>query len=131
MVLGTSFVSILYGKSKILSISFPQWKYYQMFDGSYYIETVDIAKIIKMGHFMLPKTGLLVKKKSFFGWIIKVHDKSYNLELKEFYFCNFTIFELTNQIGHFESLWLMLCKYDMYSLLAQQFLLKSRNLLVY
>ena len=53
---------------------------------------------------MLPKNGLLVKKKSFFGWIIKVHDKSYNLELKEFYFCNFTIFELTNQIGHFESL---------------------------
>ena len=53
---------------------------------------------------MLPKNGLLVKKISFFGWIIKVHDKTYNLELKEFYFCNFTIFELTNQIGHFESL---------------------------
>jgi hypothetical protein len=28
MLLVASFVSILHGKSEILSISFPQWKYY-------------------------------------------------------------------------------------------------------
>jgi hypothetical protein len=49
MVLVASFVSILLGKSEISSTSFHQWKYYQILDGSHYIETVDIAKIIKMG----------------------------------------------------------------------------------
>ena len=55
---------------------------------------------------MLPKNSLLVKKIIFFDWIMKVHDKSYNLELQNIFFCDLTIFELKNEIGHLESLYI-------------------------
>ena len=55
---------------------------------------------------MLPKNGLLVKKKYFLDWIMKVHDKTYNLEQKK-NSVTLTFFELTNEIGHFESLWIV------------------------
>ena len=34
---------------------------------------------------MLPQNGLLVKKKGFLDWIIKIYDESCNLELTEFF----------------------------------------------
>ena len=66
MVLVASCVSILHGKSEISSISFPQWKYYQIFDGSHYIEKVDIAKIMKMGSLHASQKRSFSEKKIFF-----------------------------------------------------------------
>jgi hypothetical protein len=40
-----------------------QWKYNQIFDGSQYIETVDIVKIIKMGSFQASQKWTCSEKK--------------------------------------------------------------------
>ena len=44
-----------------------------------------LPKSSKWGHFMLPKNGRLVKKKCFLDSIIKIYNKSCNLELTEFF----------------------------------------------
>jgi hypothetical protein len=43
----------------------PNWNKNEKFDGSHYIETADIAKIIKMGSLHASQNGLLVKKKNY------------------------------------------------------------------
>ena len=53
---------------------------------------------------MLPKNGHLVEKKYFLYSIIKIYDVNYYLKHRKNIFCNFTIFELVNEIGDFESL---------------------------
>ena len=54
---------------------------------------------------MLPKNGHLVKKNYFLYSFIKIYDVNYYLKHRKNIFCNFTIFELVNEIGGFESLW--------------------------
>ena len=46
-------------------------------------------------------------KKYFLYSIIKICDVNYCLKERKKYFCNFTIFELVNEIWDFESLWLI------------------------
>ena len=53
---------------------------------------------------MLPKNGHLVEKKYFLYSIMKIYDVKYYLKPRKNIFCNFTIFELVNEIGDFESL---------------------------
>ena len=53
---------------------------------------------------MLPKNGHSVEKKYFLYSIIKIYDVNYYLKHRKNIFCNFTIFELVNEIGDFESL---------------------------
>ena len=53
---------------------------------------------------MLPKNVHLVEKKYFLYSIIKIYDVNYYLKHRKNIFCNFTIFELVNEIGDFESL---------------------------
>ena len=53
---------------------------------------------------MLPKNGHLVEKNYFLYSIIKIYDVNYYLKHRKNIFCNFTIFELVNEIGDFESL---------------------------
>ena len=54
---------------------------------------------------MLPKNGHLVEKKYFLYSIIKIYDANYYLKYRKNIFCNFTIFELVNEIGDFESVY--------------------------
>ena len=58
---------------------------------------------------MLPKNGHLVEKKYFLYSIIKIYDVNYYLKHRKNIFCNFTIFELVNEIGDFESLCAQRC----------------------
>ena len=53
---------------------------------------------------MLPKNGHSVEKKYFLYSIIKIYDVNYYLKHRKNIFFNFTIFELVNEIGDFESL---------------------------
>ena len=69
---------------------FPPMEILLIFDGSHYIETVDIAKII---NFMLPKNDKVVEKNDFLYWILKIYDIKSHLKIKLFknmhcgYFC--------------------------------------------
>ena len=75
-----------------------------MFDGSHYIEKVDIAKIMKMGSLHASKKWSFSEKKYFLYSIIKIYDVNYYQKHRKNIFCNLTIFELVNEIGDFESL---------------------------
>ena len=46
-----------------------QWKYYQIVDGSQYIEIVDIIKIIKMGSLHASQKWTFSEKKKYIFWI--------------------------------------------------------------
>ena len=60
---------------------------------------------------MLPKNGHSVKRKYFLYSIIKIYDVNYYQKHRKNIFCNLAIFELVNEIGDFESLWLT-CIFD-------------------
>ena len=51
MVLGTSFVLMLHGKSKISSISLPQSKFSQIFESCHYIKIAKTGKKAKRCNF--------------------------------------------------------------------------------
>ena len=55
---------------------------------------------------MLPKNGQSVEIKYFLYSIIKIYNVNYYLRHRKNIFCNLTIFELVNEIGDFESLWI-------------------------
>jgi hypothetical protein len=80
----------------------PNWNKNEKFDGSHYIETVDIAKIIKMGSLHASQKWSFSEKKKKFG--LNYQNSWWKLQPRAKR-CNLTIFELPNEIGNSESLW--------------------------
>ena len=94
----------------ICYITWKKWNFIHKFPPKEILLTIwrhktgDIIKINKMGSLHAsPKWSFSGKEMIELNWIIKFHNKSYNLKPYNF-FCNSSIFEYPNEIGDFESL---------------------------